>query len=165
MTYVGRVDDETPPIKPKPLPSDFYIEQAVAVQESVGGGVEIDFDDITKVVVDDECDMNASRIDNAQITLDQDNPMLHTAEEEKEVEGQVVSRIDEAKVKLDEKTPKDTPESPTKSKFDASRIDQAQVNLDELELQIEPASSSDEVLTHVESNVDVNEHVTVCVDL
>ena len=139
------------------MPADFYIEQAVLVEESVGGRVQIDVDDIPKVATDDECDIDASRIDNAQPTPEKDKSTLHNDKEEKEDEAKVVSRIDEAKVTLDAKTATGTSETSMESQSDGSRIDQAQVNLDELESQIQPASSSDDVITPVLSNVDVNE--------
>ena len=157
VTYLGRVDDATPCTEPKPLTANFYIDQAVSVQESVGGGVQIDVDDITKVVVDDECDIDASRIDNAQVALEKDKSTLSNAKSENKVEDNVASRIDEAKIILDDKSAIDTSETPKKSQSDGSRIDQAEVNLDALESQIETASSSAEVITPVVSNVDANE--------
>ena len=189
MVYVGRVDDEILPSKPKPLPADFYrqFEQAICVQESVGAGAEIDVHDISTVVANDECDIEASRIDDAQINLERDEPSTKSHDHiEEEIIDAAVSRIDEAQVKVDDKSTVsdsqnisamptdasrideaqvavgekssvgDLPE-PSAMPSDASRIDEAQIKLAELESQIEVVEPSTDVVTPVMSTVDLNE--------
>ena len=125
------------------MPSDFYTDTAASVQESVGGGaIDIDVHDITAVVVDDECDINTSRIDKAQIDLDEQEHLEQNSNQSSKTPHESTSNIDEAVIVpkeahvTDAKIPETNPPS-----IDNSRIDEAQLDLAEIESQIEPITA------------------------
>ena len=131
-----------PPSKPKPLPADFYSDTATSVQDSVGAGiVEVDVDDIKKVVADDECDTNTSRIDDAQaIPIEAKSSTKEDDCINKEVSSKSTSNIDEAAVVVKEEHTKDVTIQSKEINDDTnfSKLDNAKINLEDLESQIEP---------------------------
>ena len=64
----------------------------------MGGGVDIDVNDITGVVVDDDCDINASNIDNAQIDSEDKEPSEKKEACKKKISFESTSNIDETSV-------------------------------------------------------------------
>ena len=64
----------------------------------MGGGVDIDVNDITGVVVDDDCDTNASNIDNAQIDREVKEPSEKKVACKNKISFESTSNIDEASV-------------------------------------------------------------------
>ena len=126
------------------MPADFYTDTAASVQESVGGGVDIDVNDITGVVVDDDCDTNASNIDNAQIDREDKKPSEKKEACKKKISFESTSNIDEASVvsKDENNTNLVIQDKEQNNVNDTSKIDEAQVNLDELESQIEPIKTN-----------------------
>ena len=142
MKYFGRLDDEYCSSRPKPLPADFYSEQAVTVQDSVGAGADIDLNNISKVQVDDECERDASRIDNAKVKFNETSALRDDIEDPKGQQAIQSSRIDEVQIKSDEDTNTDEQADKAKLQVDFSHIDEAKTTLQELEAQIEPSAVS-----------------------
>ena len=145
------MDDEPSLTKPKPLPTDFYLDQAVTVQDSVGAGIEIDVNDINSVTLDDECEMHSSRIDQAVIVAPkEDTPLASSCKDNKGVDNGI-SNIDKSKVDIDMMSSLTDSEIPLDIPSDASRIDKAMIDLEELESQIEPITSSNDIPTQIAS--------------
>ena len=142
MKYFGRLDDEYCSSRPKPLPADFYSEQAVTVQDSVGAGANIDVNNISKVQVDDECETDSSRIDNAKVQFNETNALTDSIDDSKGQQAIQSSRIDEVQIKSDGDTNTDEQADKAKLQVDFSHIDEAKTTLQELEAQIEPSATS-----------------------
>ena len=152
MKYFGRLDDEYCSSRPKPLPADFYLEKAVTVQDSVGAGVDIDVNNISKVQVDDECETDSSRIDNAKVKFDETSALSDDIEDSKGQQDIQSSKIDEVQIKSDEDTNTDERADTAKLPVASSHIDEAKTTLHELEAQIEPSAVSTPSV-HDDSNV------------
>ena len=142
VKYFGRLDDEYCSSRPKPLPADFYSEQAVSVQDSVGAGADIDVNIISKIQVDDECETDSSRIDNAKVQFNDTSAFRDDIEDSKCQQATQSSRIDEVQIRSDEDTNTNEQADKARLQVDSSQIDEATSTLKELEAQIEPSAIS-----------------------
>ena len=148
VKYFGRLDDEYCSSRPKPLPADFYSEQAVTVQDSVGAGADIDVNNISKVQAEDECETDSSRIDNAKVQFNETSALTDSIDDSKGQQAIQSSRIDEVQIKSDGDTNTDEQADKAKLQVDFSHIDEAKTTLQELEAQIEPSAISTSSVHH-----------------
>ena len=95
---------------------------------------------ISKVQIDDECETDSSRIDNAKVKFNETSALRDDIEDSKDQQAIQSSRIDEVQIKSDEDTNTDQQADKAKLQVDSSHIDEAKTTLQELEAQTEPSA-------------------------
>ena len=107
---------------------------------------------ISKVQIDDECETDSSRIDNAKVKFNETSALRDDIEDSKDQQAIQSSRIDEVQIKSDEDTNTDQQADKARLQVDSSHIDEAKTTLQELEAQTEPSAISTPSV-HDDSNV------------
>ena len=107
---------------------------------------------ISKVQVDDECETDSSRIDNAKVQFNETSALRDDIEDSKGQQATQGSRIDEVQIRSDEDTNTNEQADKAKLQVDSSHIDEAKTTVNKLEAQIEPSAISTPSV-HDDSNV------------
>ena len=97
---------------------------------------------ISKIQVDDECETDSSRIDNAKVQFNETSALRDDIEDSKGQQATQSSRIDEVQIRTNEDTNTNEQTDKAKLQVESSYIDEAKTTLNELEAQIEPSAIS-----------------------